>query len=277
MGRWACRHVFTSRARGVWHDRGMRVVPLIAIAVLASCVPKSDLAVQPWRAEARPTHGVVRVMPIVALQRDQEVQLDSFLGVGLPWVREWLRSRRSTEIDEVPAALGIALPGAVNGVLGSRWDGQFLKGHGAPGARARIRGALKGRGDLDAALGMGVAGVEGDAALFTWITSLDSRPLNAEGFPGEIISTASGPVVLDFMEAPFLLEAHVGMALVARDGEVVMRYDDHISTVLSARRDSDTAAGDIAEVLASEVAKLWAVDPRLEGGVPSDPLAQLLD
>ncbi|MEZ4322975.1 MAG: hypothetical protein R3F61_36250 [Myxococcota bacterium] len=245
-----------------------RALPLLALCT--GCVPKSEALVQPWRFEARTTHGVVRVLPVVVTTGRSDVDLDSYVGAGLPWMREWLRSRRTDEIDRIPHALGVALPGAVNGALGARWDGQFLQGSFAPTTRSALRSALRGKGDVDEALAATVRGLDGSAALITWVTELEGRPLTATGFPGDIVVTDSGPVVLDHIEEPYLIDAQVGMALVARDGEVVLRYTDRFSTVLSARRDSAAAAADLAAALAAEVQKVWACDPRLEDAAVSD-------
>lgn len=250
-----------------------RLVPVIAL--FAGCTPKPAELVQPWRFEARTTHGVVRVLPVVTLAGPHELRTDGYLGAGIPWMREWLRGRRTAEVNRIPEALGTALPGAVNGELGARWDGQFLNGHFAPGTRSAVRTALRGKADVDEALASTVRGLDGSAALVTWVGELEAVPLTATGFPGEIVQTESGPVVLDLIEEPYLIEAQIGMALVARDGEVVLRYTDRFSTVLSARRDSDAAASDLAAALAAEIAKVWACDPRLEDHAASDPVASL--
>jgi len=268
--RGARAHIFTSSPQWVWDDPRMwRLLPLFAL--LAGCGPKPSIGAQPWRFEARTTHGIVRVLPVITTVGPQQVQLDSFVGAGLPWAREWLRARRTVEIDRVPVELGTALPGAVNGQLGSDWDGQFLNGHYPVGTRSALRAALRGRSDVDEALANTARGVDGSAVLLTWVTELDATPLTASGFPGEIVYTDTGPVVLDFIEEPYLIEARIGMALVAHDGEVVLRYTDHFSTVLSARRDASDAARDLARALATEVEKVWAHDPRLEDSAVSDP------
>lgn len=238
--------------------------------MLMGCVRHATVLEQPYRFEARTTHGIIRVLPPLDVTDPTELSTASYVGPAIPWMREWLRDRRTDEIDGLPARVGTSLPGALNTCLDEHFDATFLSGHYAPGVRTALQSALKGRGDLDATLRLASRGIEGDAALISWVQGIDARPLTAEGFAGDIVQTAAGPVVIDFLDEPYLVEAKVGMALVARDGEVVLRYTDHFSTVLSARRKPRRAAKDLAGALAEEVAKVWATDPRLEDDAPSD-------
>ncbi len=254
--------------------RFLGVLGLLTVGV-AGCAGKQVTPHQPWKFEARTTHGVVRVLPVLALAEAGEVPLEGYVGARLPWLREWLRGQRTAEVGRIPDAIGSTLPGAINGELGARWDGHFLGGRFAPGSRRAIRNALQGKGDLDQALSASARGLDGShgerAVLVTWVTRIDAEPLTARGFAGDIVQTSSGPVVLDHIEEPFLVDARLGMALVAHDGEVVLRYSDRFETVLSARRGASDAANDLARSLASEVAKVWATDPRLEDDAVSDP------
>jgi hypothetical protein len=234
------------------------------------CAPKSDQAIQPWRFEARTTHGVVRVMPPVALIDPTPLAMNGYVGAGIPWIREWLRGQRTDEIAEVPLAVATALPAALTHQLGADFDATFLTGHFRPGERGNLRAALHSPAGLDAALTQSVRGLDGQAALYTWVRSLHATPLTAHGFAGDILDTPAGPAVGDHFDEPYLLEARVGMALVAQDGEVVIRYSEDLCTVLSSRRSPQKAGKELARALAAEVVKVWAVDPRLEDGAPSD-------
>lgn len=260
---------FTAPRSDSWDNAFM----ITFVLLMTGCVHQAETLEQPFRFEARTTHGVIRVMPPLATCDPTELSTASYVGPPIPWMREWLRSRRIDEIDGLPAEVGMALPGALNAALGSTFDGTFLMGELPGTTRAAVRSALRGKGDLDATLSAAARGIDGSAALFTWVESVDARPLTAEGFAGDILETDAGPVVLDFFEEPYLIEAEIGLALVARDGEVVVRYAEHFSTVLSARRPSRRAAKDLALALATEVAKVWATDPRLEDDAPSDSVA----
>ncbi len=216
-----------------------------------------------WEFEARATHGEVWVMPMLNLHDDPETNLDSYLGVGLSWEREKIRNARTFESAAVPAAAGLALPGAVNGELGLEWKGQFR--HGRWGrAGERLRGAIAGKRDLDDTLLNIAEHNGGEATLFTWTHTLDAHPLSQDAFPGELIETSWGPVVVDHGQEPYLITLQVGIALVAADGEVLIRYTDAYETVLSGNVGVDKAGDDLAQSMAQEVVKVWATDPELE-------------
>lgn len=235
----------------------------------AGCAHKPPTPHQPWRFEARPTHGIVRVLPVLIEHDPLSAQREDYLGAGLPWLREWLRSEREAQVAEVPGLLGREIPAAVTAQLGRQWDGVFLNGSFPTGTRSGVRRALQGKVDLDQMLAATTRGTEA-SALLCWVTGLTGHALTADAFPGEIVTTTAGPVVIDHIEEPFLVEADVGLALVAPDGEVVIRYADRFTTVLSARHGPRRAARDLARDLATEIATVWALDPRLEPGVPSD-------
>jgi hypothetical protein len=271
---WAPDHDFTFGASWLWDDPWMlRSAALILLLSSSSattgCAARSPQPIVPWRFEARPTHGTVEVLPVLVAHDPLPPERDDYVGAGLPWIREWLRSEREAEIAEVPGLLGRALPAAVTAELGPRWDGTFRVGAFPIGGRAALRRVLARNGEVDAVLET-LPHTE-TSVLVTWVTDLDAHALTTDGWPGEIVTTSAGPVVLDHIEEPYLVEAAVGMALVAPDGEVVLRYADRFTTVLSARRGPRRAAQDLARDLAREVALVWATDPRLEPGVPSDP------
>jgi len=168
----------------------------------------------------------------------------------------------------VPQQLALYLPGAVNGELGTASEAAFRPGRFPLGGRDRLTSALKGRGDLDVALSSVARGMHGEAVLFTWITGLHGEPLTAEAFPGDIVETEVGPVVVDHAQEPYRVTAGVGMALVSTDGEVVIRYADQFEAVLSGRRGASGVGRDLASALAHEVAMVWPCDPRLHYGEP---------
>lgn len=215
--------------------------------------------------EARPTWGEVRVVPVLAVHHPVELNLDSYLGAALPHHRQSVRRARTRELAEVPDALARALPGEVNGRLGLAWRGQFRSHHFPSGAYHHVADALTGqRPDLTAVLGNAARAVGGEATLFSWVRQLEGEPLSLRGFPGEVIQTSAGPVVLDHEDEPYLVTARVGMALVTRDGEVVLRYEDTYDAILSGREGAADAGRSLAHALAEEVVMVWATDPRLQ-------------
>jgi hypothetical protein len=75
----------------------------------------------------------------------------------------------------------------------------------------------------------------------------------------------------DPSDEPYLVSARLCMALVASDGEVVVRYEDRFEGVLSGPDGVHRAGRELARALASEVTKVWAVDPRLMEHEPGAP------
>ncbi|MEQ1570891.1 MAG: hypothetical protein ABMA64_35000 [Myxococcota bacterium] len=232
--------------------------------VAAGCVhPAAPAPTLTFTFEARPTTGEVRVLPALQLYAAVAPDLNSPLGRPLPHDQATTRITRAIQLDALAGAVGLALPGEVNGELGERWPGQFRLGSYPMGARGRVEEALRTGRDLDGVLGEAARAVGGDAVLISWVDQLDARPLSRDEWPGSLVNTAAGLIVVDPADEPFAVSARVGLALIASDGEVVVRYDDTYETVLSRERGTEVAARDLAHALASEVAKVWAVDPRL--------------
>jgi hypothetical protein len=235
--------------------------------LLWACVPHdSDLPALAWNAEARSTDGVIRVLPVLGLHDDPVVNYDEALaGAHVPYGREKGRQARTAQVAEIPDAIGMALPGQLQIELGGAWDAQFRVGRFPVGGQTRLAQAI-GSGDdnaIDEALGSLGKVDGGRTVLVTWVENLDGRPITAEALPGEVVHTASGPVIVDLSEEAYRVHATVGMALVMGDGEVVLRYADEYEAVLSSRGGSRGAGTDIARALAGEVVKVWPQDPRI--------------
>jgi len=244
--------------------------------LLMGCAPHHlDGPVRPsvsWDFAARPTYGEVRVLPVVADVEPQPLVQDTFLGAQLPGFRLASRAQRTRQLRAVPGAVGLALPGAVYGELGPAWQGHFRVGAFPSGGRDRFLAALRGRVDLEAALSDLARDIGGDASLFVWVDRLIGSPLSAEAFPGDIVRTDIGPVVVDHADEPYRVTARVGMALVASDGEVVLRYRDAFEAVLSQRSDPARVGREMARALAHEIAPVWPCDPRLVEAEPENLL-----
>lgn len=248
----------------------MRWVVGAALVAAAGCArtPPQD----PFLAfafEARPTAGEVRVMPALRLHPPVPAELGSFVGRGLPDDQARVREHRARQLAELSSAVGYALPGEVNGELGALWAGEF-RARGYPvGVRHRLTEALRSQRGVDEALAGAAQAIGGDAVLISWMDRLEAEPLTLNGMPGAVVDTPVGPVVVDSGDEPFFVSARIGMALVAGDGEVVVRYHDTYETVLSGSRGPLVAGRDLAHALAEEVAKVWATDPRLLEGEPA--------
>ncbi len=220
-----------------------------------------------WRFEARATHGEVQVVPMIELHEDPELDLHVYLNpaLRLPFGDRYdLRRYRTDQLTEFPFNVALSLPGAVNGELGMRWKGQFRTARYPLGGHKKVKQALEGKGDLDETLGDVARNMSGQATFFTWVQDLEGRPLTRDGVPGWVRDTDWGPVVLRLTEEPYLVTMRVGMALVTRDGEVVLRYEDTYTTVLTDRQDPEAAGADLARSIAAEVTKVWAHDPEFD-------------
>ncbi|NCG19145.1 MAG: hypothetical protein GWP91_09045 [Rhodobacterales bacterium] len=235
----------------------------MSVLTLVSGAARAEEIKSSWAFEARATHGEVWVMPTLVLHEDPEVNLDSFLGMGLCLQRRTIRQRRTDQAAALPGAVGLALPGAVNGELGLKWKGQFRHGRWGRAAE-KLRGAVEGKRDLDETLLAIAEQNGGEATLFTWTHALGAHPLTQDSFPGELVNTSWGPVMVDHAEEPYLVSLQMGIALVAADGEVLIRYVDVYETVLSGQSGVDGAGEDLARSMAQEVVKVWAIEPELE-------------
>lgn len=211
-----------------------------------------------WKFEARATGGEIKVLPVLALHDEPEVNLRAYVGGDVPPGREEVRIERTEQLARIPGEVAWALPGAVNGALGSSWTGEFRVGRYPLGAQERLRLAL-GRGSPpDRLLGEVARSVGGQGSLITWVDHLSGAPLSEGAFPGQRVESPRGPLIIDHGDEPYRVVASVGMALVASDGEVVLRYHDTYETVLSAHYTPERAASDLASRLAAEVLKVWA-------------------
>lgn len=209
----------------------------------------------PWAAEAVPTGPVVTVLPACVVATAPGVDYnEALLGVTVPLGRQALREARTREVARVPAAFGWALAGEIGAATGERWEGRFATGREAPTPCRRLTTALLDGARLDPVL----AGFASDTpVLVTWVDGFDAVPISALVLPGEVVHTASGPVVSDLWTEPYQLTLRVGMALVSPDGTVVVRLSDEIGTVLTDDHGPERAGRAVARDLAAEVAKIW--------------------
>jgi len=242
----------------------------LLLPLMGGCAVKAQGSeiTQAWLFEAQPAVGEVRVLPTLVLHDELDVELQTFVGRDVGEEQEAIREARTRQVGEVPAALGQALPGAVNGRLGKSWSGQFRHGHWPLGASRRLERALDTSmetGSLDAVL-MGLAEQVGTGAvLVTWTRELAGDPVSMQGFPGDLVRTEAGDVVVDQAAETYLVRADVGVALVTPD-EVLIRYEDDYHVLLSELSGTGGAADRLAQIMAEEVAKIWATDELLATG-----------
>ena len=241
---------------------GVRWLSLF-ISISCSYRHVEPLDLLPFAFEARASRGEIWVMPPLAVHAPVEMSNQHILGAALSPAQHAIRARRMREIGALPQTIAEVLPGEVNAQLGAMWTGQF-RHHPAPISRAhRLTDAvLHRRPDLHAVF-EDYAEAFGRWALLTWITELESQPLMGRALPGEVVKTESGPVVVDFVDDPHLLSVRLGTALLAPDGEVVLRYEDRFEAVLTGRSGCQQAARQLAAALANEISLVWMTEGRL--------------
>jgi hypothetical protein len=231
--------------------------------VVAGCAVRGPAQwVPPYKVEARLTRGEVRVAEVIVLHRVVEPTRQDWIG-EVSERRMQVRERRSREVGEVAMAVGRALPGEINGALGPQWHGHFTDHRLPSPSRHHLEDALRYRRELDQTLAGAAQRMGGDTALFSWVDEIRATPLSLMGPPGSVVSTRLGLSVVDPTDEPHLVSARVGMALVAADGEVVLRYQQTYETILSAAWGPEDAGRALARALATEVSDVWALDPRL--------------
>lgn len=238
---------------------------LLLLALVTGCVPhpvSATPAPRDWDFSARPTAGEIRVLPLAISLAPVPLERAGSLGVPVSWHRLALRWRRTLQVDRVPEEALLALPGAVHREVGPAWPATFRLGRWPANGRGRLLAALDGRADLEATLSELARDVGGDASLFVWVEEVDGGPLSAHALPGELVRTPAGPVVVDSRDEAYRVTAMLGLALVARDGEIVVRYRDAFDTVLTGERDAGWAGRELALALAREVALVWPTLPR---------------
>ena len=94
---------------------------------------------------------------------------------------------------------------------------------------------------------------EGDAVLIQWLTGLQATPLCAVEAPRSTTEVAGRLVFVDDRSEPVLVEATLGMALVTREGDIVLRYEDSYQTVLSDAMPLHQACRELARAFSEDV------------------------
>jgi len=240
---------------------------LTASIGLAGCAHRTaePLDLIPFAFEARTSRGEIWVMPPLTVHAPVEMNEQHLLGAALPLRQRRIRAERTKELASLPEAIAEVLPGEVNARLGAHWRGQF-RHHGAPPSQShRLADAVSHRRpDLHAVL-EGYAETFGRWVLLTWVTELEGEPLTRRALPGEVVQTASGSVVVDFEDDPHLVSVRMGTALLAPDGDVVLRYEDRFEAVLTGQTARHEAARQLAKSLADEIAIVWMTETSLAG------------
>ncbi|MBN2800093.1 MAG: hypothetical protein JXX28_13190 [Deltaproteobacteria bacterium] len=186
------------------------------LSLLLTAALLSALAAE-GRACAVPS-GDIAVLPVVGPAQVPALDLDTWVGPELLGERRAQRALRTEQLAQIPGAVAVGLPGALTALASA--PPHFHDARWPP----RLRGAFSRHlfeDDRRDRLLRRLGRATDATTLVAWVVRLDGLPLTAEGFPGDVLETASGPVVVDHGEEPYLVTLEGGFALIDRTGAVL--------------------------------------------------------
>ncbi len=198
----------------------------------------------------------IRVAPLVTVGTMPVLEPVGFLGEPLSGYAAELRDVRGAQVSAIPEAFSTALPGELASALPADWRGHLSDAKVPPGARSQLTAGLDGRASLEDALREAVVRLPGEVVLFRWMTDLQAHPLGSTAAPGTTLRAANRLVYVDQHTDPILAEATVGLALVAADGEVFLRYEDRYTFVITGTNTAARAGRDLAQRLVDDLEPL---------------------
>lgn len=249
-------------------SRPFRLLTIAAAALLTLATSASDARAAPSLPSTLPLSELdwswapldlgtdIRVAPLVVVGSMPVLENTGFLGERLSGQAARLRSVRGAQISAVPDAFSTALPGELASALPADWRGHLSDAKVRPAARSQLTAGLDGRSSLDQALRAAVDHLPGEVVLFRWMTDVQARPLGSSAAPGTTLRAADRLVYVDQHTDPVLAEATVGLALVAADGEVFLRYEDRYTFVITGNSNAARAGRDLAQRLVDDLEPL---------------------
>lgn len=198
----------------------------------------------------------IRVAPLVVTGPLPALAPVGFLGEQLEGTEAHLRELRGTQVVAVTESFSDALPGTLASALPEGWSGHFSDARVPPSARTQLAAGVDGRRSLDGALQLAVDRLPGEVVLFRWMSDITAEPLATTTAPGTTLRAADRLIYVDQHTDPVLAQATVGLALVAADGEVFLRYEDRYSFVITGSNTSLRAGRDLARQLVHDLQPL---------------------
>ena len=247
--------------------RPSRLFPLLAAAALLlaptaqaapglpSGLPAGELE---WGWSPLDLGSDIRVAPLVVVGPLPVLEPVGFLGEELQGEAAHLRALRSTQVAAVTESFSDALPGTLASALPDGWRGHLSDARVPASARTQLAAGLDGRRSLDGALQLAVDRLPGEVVLFRWISDIEAQPLGTTTAPGTTLRAADRLVYVDEHTDPVLARATVGLALVAADGEVFLRYEDRYTFVITSTNTSARAGRELARMLVHDLHPLLA-------------------
>jgi hypothetical protein len=207
----------------------------------------------PWASEPTGPIREVLVLPILLLEGVPGMETTGFLGERPLPGEGTLRLERARQLRTVPELLSVSIPGELARGLPPEWMPHLRAASQNPRALRRLARTLE-RGDSPEALMRRIAArVDEDAVLFQWIQAIRLNPLCATEVPRSTTEVAGRLVFIDDRVEPVLVEATLGMALVRRDGDIVLRYQDTYETVLSEATSVQRACRELARAFLDDL------------------------
>ena len=217
-----------------------------------------------WDLHPRVVQGLIHVAPVIVAAEAPTPDLTGIVGERLDDQRAAGRLHRTAQLAELPYAVHDQVPGALYATLPREWKGTFRDARLSIPDQARLTQAVAQDLPLSPMLSRIAKGYEGDAVLFTWVVTAEGQPLTDEHLVGELVFQDGVPVLVDHQGEPYAVQAELGVALVATDGEILFRYQDHYQGLLM---DDSGLAHDMAHDLVADIAPLW-LNQHHEAGAP---------
>lgn len=216
-----------------------------------------------WDVHPGMVEGEILVAPVLVVAEAPEPDLTGIVGEPLDSWRARGRLERTAELAELPYAFHAAVPGALYRNLPQDWEGHFRDTRLGLTQHVALISALR---DPERSVVPVMAEIAkssgGDAMLFTWVKENEGRPLTDDHLVGELVVHEGVPVIVDHDAEPYAVEVLVGVALVAADGDVLFRYEDHYRGLLTGDGPQELGRS-IARALVDDITPYW-LDPNLE-------------
>ncbi len=238
---------------------------MLAVAALLTGAISSTVQAGPTLPSSLPSYELewawaplelgsdIRVAPLVVMGPLPDLEPVGFLGEQLEGNAAYLRQLRGSQVAAVTESFSDALPGALASALPDGWNGHFSDARTTASTRTQLAAGLDGRRSLDSALQLAVDRLPGEVVLFRWISDITAEPLATTTAPGTTLRAADRLVYVDEHTDPVLAQATVGLALVAADGEVFLRYEDRYSFVITGSNTALRAGRDLARKLVTDL------------------------
>jgi len=210
-----------------------------------------------WDFDPVMVEGEILVAPVLVLAEVPDPDLTGRFGEDLHWKNATGRLQRTAQLAELPYSVHAALPGALYRSLPPDWEGHFRDMRLSLPQQIALTQGLKDPGRSALSLMVDVAkAAGGDAVLFSWVIEAEGTPLTDEFLVGELVVYEGLPVIVDHTVEPYAVEALVGMALITQAGELVFRYQDRYSGLLTGDGPDELGRA-IARDLVADIAPIW--------------------